>query len=71
MNIIKTVKTNAKKIVVASVAAVTGVAVNASAALDLSTLKPDVSGFEAIALMLITAGVAFWAIRKGMALLGR
>lgn len=43
MNIIKTVKTNAKKIVVASVAAVTGVAVNASAALDLSTLKPDVS----------------------------
>jgi len=43
----------------------------AHAALDLSGVSVDTADYITIATFLITALVAFWGIKKGLALLGR
>ena len=43
----------------------------AFAALDLSGVSVDTADYITIATFLITALVAFWGIKKGLALLGR
>lgn len=43
----------------------------AFAALDLSSVSVDTADYITIATFLITALVAFWGIKKGLALLGR
>lgn len=43
----------------------------AMAAIDLTGVTVDTTDYIAIATFLITALVAFWGIRKGLALLGR
>jgi len=43
----------------------------AHAALDLSGVTVDTTDYVAIATFLVGALVAFWGIRKGLALLGR
>ena len=43
----------------------------AHAAIDLTGVSVDTSDYVAIATFLVTALVAFWGIRKGLALLGR
>ena len=42
---------------------------NAMAAIDLSGVSVDTSDYIAIATFLITALVAFWGIKKGLALI--
>ncbi len=51
-----------------TVAAVTS---PAHAAIDLTGVSVDTSDYITIATFLITALVAFWGIKKGLALLGR
>jgi hypothetical protein len=43
----------------------------AYAAIDLTGVSVDTSDYLTIATFLITALVAFWGVRKGLALLGR
>ena len=43
----------------------------AYAAIDLTGVSVDTADYVAIATFLVTALVAFWGIRKGLALLGR
>lgn len=41
------------------------------AALDVSTVDVDTASFEAIALIVLTAAVGFWGVKKAIALVGR
>lgn len=52
-------------------AAAATVSTPAFAALDLSGVTIDTTDYITIATFLITALVAFWGIKKGLALLGR
>jgi len=56
---------------VCAAVAVAVMASPAQAAIDLSGVSVDTADYIAIATFLITALVAFWGIRKGLALLGR
>ena len=71
---IKTVSTKVKTVIAGLGASVAGAAVTATpsfAALDLSGVSVDTADYITIATFLITALVAFWGIKKGLALLGR
>ena len=58
-----------KKVVVGSIVGVVAGASQSFAALDLTGVTVDPASFEAIALLIITAAVGFWAIKKGIALI--
>ncbi|MEH0020846.1 MAG: hypothetical protein V6Z89_14415 [Desulfobacter sp.] len=64
-----------KKIKTAKTGIITALGVAATtpayAAIDLTGVSVDTADYIAIATFLITALVAFWGIRKGLALLGR
>lgn len=49
----------------------TVVASPAFAALDTTGLTVDTASYEAIALIVLGAGVGFWAIKKAIGLIGR
>lgn len=57
-------------VLVGSVAGVAA-AVPAHAAIDLTGVSVDTADYISIATFLITALVAFWGIRKGLALLNK
>jgi len=74
VNKVKAVCSNAKTFMAAGVAAVAGSVMTSSpaqAAIDLTGVTVDTSDYISIATFLITALVAFWGIKKGLALLGR
>lgn len=41
------------------------------AAIDLSNVEVDTTSFEAIAVIVLTAAVGFWGVKKAIALVGR
>lgn len=66
-NKVKTVCAGIGAVIAGTIAAATP----SFAALDLSGVTVDTADYISIATFLITALVAFWGIKKGLALLGR